>query len=180
MHVIQCQVGFQVKDKRPIIGCFNSLKCLLNCSPRGNQLGLKYLCLLAQSLGLYTETAKFHPIWFPVLFPGFICNGGTQTEQPYGVWELHIWIEYLLCATFTADLRFKVKGRTSSKFCQTYHHVVLKVTLLIFRMEFLMLSITPLPAQICLAAAFTLEPIVILLLQLYFVMYYFVNVLLLL
>lgn len=77
-----CQVGFWVKDKRPIIGCFSSLKCLLNCSPRENQLVLKYLCPLAPCLGLYTDIAKFHPIWFPVLFPAFICNGGTQTGQP--------------------------------------------------------------------------------------------------
>lgn len=81
-------------------------------------------------------------------------------------------------ATFPADLRFRSKAEPSQSSASAYHHMVLKVTLTRLQVEFLTYQSLLYLLDTHLAAAFTLEPIVILLSQLYFVMYYFVNVLL--
>lgn len=148
-----CQIGFWVRGKRPIIGCFRSLKCLKLQSTE--QSAWTEISVSAGArFSLHTDVAKFHPIWYLLLFLGqvlsglgHICNVGTQAGQSClrtpslnGVFTpCHIY--WLISGT-------RSKAEPPQNSTKGISPPVLTVALLIFRMGFLTLSITPSPAQI--------------------------------
>lgn len=89
---------------------------------------------------------------------GPICNRGVQAGQPcLSTWYMNgvLTPGHIHCLVS----RTRSKAELLNGLPNMYHHIVLKVVLYIFRMEFSTLSVTSSLAQIYLAATSTREPI---------------------